>query len=87
MKRIPASPKPVVSPAPAPGSSAADHARAAEALEQLMSSRGLSAADKRFLRTLHEAEKHLNDAFDEARQPGDLQQQVARVYRQLYRPD
>jgi putative alpha-1,2-mannosidase len=59
----------------------------AEALEQQMADLDLSAADKRFLRTLHQTEKQLNDAFDEAHQSGDLQQQVSRVYKQLYRPD
>ncbi len=48
---------------------------------------GLSTADKRFLRKLHQTEKQLNVAFDEAQQAGDLQQQVSRVYKQLYRPD
>lgn len=55
-------------------------------LEQQMDDLGLSAAEKRFLRTLHQTEKQLNDAFDEAQQPGDLQQQVSRVYRRMYRP-
>lgn len=59
----------------------------AGALEQQMADLDLSAADKRFLRTLHQTEKRLNDAFDEAHQSGDLQQQVSRVYKQLYRPD
>ncbi|HXD37699.1 MAG TPA: hypothetical protein VN624_13665 [Rhodanobacter sp.] len=54
-------------------------------LEQQMADLGLSPAEKRFLRTLHQTEKQLNDAFDEAQQPGDLQQQVSRVYRQMYR--
>jgi len=54
-------------------------------LEQQMDDLGLSAAEKRFLRTLHQTEKQLNDAFDEAQQPGDLQQQVSRVYGQMYR--
>jgi len=65
-------------------SSAADEARD---LEQQMAALDLSAADKHFLRTLHQTEKQLNDAFDAAQQPGDLQQQVSRVYKQLYRPD
>ena len=56
-------------------------------LEQQMAELDLSAADKRFLRTLHQAEKKLNDAFDEAQHPGDLQQQVSRIYKQLYPPD
>ncbi len=58
----------------------------AEDLEQQMAELDLSTADKRFLRTLHQTEKQLNDAFDEAHQADDLQQQVSRVYRQLYRP-
>lgn len=57
----------------------------AEDLEQQMAEPDLSTADKRFLRTLHQTEKQLNDAFDEAHQADDLQQQVSRVYRQLYR--
>lgn len=36
---------------------------------------------------LHQSERQINDAFDEARQSGDLQQQVSRVYKQMYRPD
>lgn len=67
-----------------PPASAADPA---EELEQQMAELDLSLADKRFLRTLHRTEKQLNDAFDEAQHAGDLQQQVRRVYKQLYRPD
>lgn len=59
----------------------------AEALEQQMADLGLSTDDKCFLRTLHQTEKQLNDAFDEAHQSGDLQQHVSRIYKQLYRPD
>lgn len=62
-------------------------ANQAGGLEQQMTELGLSAADKRFLRTLHQTEKQLNDAFDTAQRTGDLQQQVSRVYKQLYRPD
>ncbi|MEO6801157.1 MAG: hypothetical protein ABI178_14560 [Rhodanobacter sp.] len=58
-----------------------------ESLEQQMVELDLSAADKRFLRTLHQTERQLNEAFDEAHQAGDLQQHVSRVYQQLYRPD
>ena len=65
-------------------SRAADEARD---LEQQMAALDLSAADRHFLRTLHQTEKQLNEAFDAAQQSGDLQQQVSRVYRQLYRPD
>lgn len=57
------------------------------ALERQMDELDLSPAEKRFLRTLHQTEKQLNDAFDEAQQPGDRQQQVSRVYKQMYRPD
>jgi hypothetical protein len=59
----------------------------AAALERQMDELGLSAEERRFLRKLHQAERQINDAFDEARQSDDLQQQVSRVYRQLYRPD
>lgn len=45
-----------------------------EAMEQRMDQLELSAAEKRFLRKLHQTEKQLNDAFDEAQQAGDLQQ-------------
>jgi len=65
-------------------SSAADEA---QDLEQQMSALDLSAADKHFLRALHQTEKQLNEAFDAAQQSGDLQQQVSRIYKQLYRPD
>ena len=65
-------------------SSAADEVRD---LEQQMAALDLSAADKHFLRALHQTEKRLNEAFDAAQQSGDLQQQVSRIYKQLYRPD
>lgn len=57
------------------------------ALEQQMTELDLSAADRHFLRTLHQTEKQLNDAFDVAQHSGDLQQQVSRIYKRLYRPD
>ena len=65
-------------------SSAADEG---QDLEQQMSALDLSAADKHFLRALDQTEKQLNEAFDAAQQSGDLQQQVSRIYKQLYRPD
>lgn len=60
---------------------------AAAALERQMDALGLSPEERLFLRTLHQSERQINDAFDEARQSGDLQQQVSRVYTQMYRPD
>ena len=48
---------------------------------------GLSPEERLFLRALHQSERKINDAFDEAQQSGNLQQQVSRVYRQMYRPD
>ncbi|MGN6704879.1 MAG: hypothetical protein ACTHJO_02380 [Rhodanobacter sp.] len=60
---------------------------AAAALERQMDELGLSPEERLFLRTLHQSERRINDAFDEARQSGDLQQQVSRVYKQMYRPD
>lgn len=71
-------------PYPAEGRAVADEAAA---LERQMDELGLSPAERLFLRTLHLTERQLNDAFDEAQQSGDLQQQVSRVYKQLYRPD
>lgn len=65
-------------------SSAADEA---EALEQQMAELDLSVPARSFLRTLRQTERQLNDARDVARQAGNLQHQVSRVYRQLYRPD
>ncbi|HZX69189.1 MAG TPA: hypothetical protein VFE77_00055 [Rhodanobacter sp.] len=59
----------------------------ADSLEQQMVDLDLSAADKRFLRTLHQTERQLNEVLDEAQEPGDLQQHVSRVYKQLYPPD
>lgn len=59
----------------------------ADQLERQMAELGLSAGDRRFLRMLHQAERQLNDAFDAAQQSGDLQAQVSRLYKQLYRPD
>lgn len=82
--RVPDQHLPAAIPSEDSRPSAAD---AAEDLEQQMVELDLSAADKRFLRTLHQTERQLNDAFDVAHQSGDLQQQVSRVYRQLYRPD
>lgn len=60
---------------------------AAAALERQMDELGLSPEERLFLRTLHQSERQINDAFGEARQSGDLQQQVSRVYKQMYRPD
>ena len=54
-------------------------------LEQQMAELGLSNDTKRFLRNLHTAEKQLNDAFDKARQGGELGQRVSQVYRKMYR--
>ncbi|CAM5259745.1 putative protein OS=Rhodanobacter lindaniclasticus OX=75310 GN=B1991_01890 PE=4 SV=1 [Rhodanobacter lindaniclasticus] len=71
-------------PHPAEGHAAADEAAA---LERQMDELGLSPAERLFLRTLHQTERQINDAFDEAQQSGDLQQQVSRVYKQMYRPD
>lgn len=53
-------------------------------LEQQMAELGLSNDTKRFLRNFHEAEKQLNDAFDTARQGGELEQRVSQVYREMY---
>lgn len=64
-----------------------DAAAADEEREQRMAELVLSAADTCFLRTLHQTEKRLNEAFDAGRQTGDLQQRVSQVYKQLYRPD
>ena len=82
--RIPDRPVPAIVRSTDPRSSAADEA---ETLEQQMAELDLSAADKSFLRTLRQTERQLNDARDVAQQTGDLQQQVSRVYKQLYRPD
>ena len=57
------------------------------ALERQMDDLELSPEERQFLRTLHQTEKQLNEAFDEAQQPGDRQAQVSRVYKQMYRPD
>ena len=79
-------PDPAMSAAPPPGEGGAVADKAA-ALERQMEELGLSAEERVFLRALHQSEQQINDAFDEARQPGDLQQQVSRVYRQMYRHD
>ena len=75
---------------PMPAVTAADEnqppvADGAACLEQQMAELGLSNDMRRFLRDLHTAEKQLNDAFDKARQGGDLEQRVSAVYREMYR--
>lgn len=82
-RRAPAPAMPATPP-PGEGGAVADQAAA---LELQMEELGLSAEERAFLRALHQSERRINEAFDEARQPGDLQQQVSRVYRQMYRPD
>lgn len=77
-------PAPLAKPCPDVGRTLADEAAA---LERQMDELGLSPAERLFLRTLHQTERQINDAFDEAQQSGDLQQQVSRVYKQMYRPD
>ncbi|MDQ6647355.1 MAG: hypothetical protein M3Y93_08985 [Pseudomonadota bacterium] len=57
------------------------------ALEQQMAERGLSGETKRFLRQLHQAEKHLNDAFEKAHQGGALDRCVSELYHDLYCSD
>jgi hypothetical protein len=54
------------------------------ALEQQMTDLGLSNDTRRFLRNLHLAEKQINDAFNKARQGGELEERVSEVYRDLY---
>ena len=53
-------------------------------LEQKMADLGLSNDTKRFLRNLRHAEKLLNDAFNTARQGGELEERVSQVYHDLY---
>jgi len=53
-------------------------------LEQQMTDLGLSNDTRRFLRNLHLAEKQINDAFNKARQGGELEERVSEVYRDLY---
>lgn len=53
-------------------------------LEQKMADLGLSNDTKRFLRNLRLAEKQLNDAFNTARQGGELEERVSQVYHDLY---
>ena len=53
-------------------------------LEQKMTDLGLCNDTKRFLRHLHVAEKQLNDAFNTARQGGELEERVSQVYHDLY---
>jgi hypothetical protein len=79
-------PDPAMSATPPPGDGGAA-TEASSALERQMDELGLSAEERVFLRALHQSERQINEAFDEAHQPGDLQQQVSRVYRQMYRPD
>jgi hypothetical protein len=53
-------------------------------LEQQMAELALSNDAKRFLRSLHLAEKQLNDAFNKGRQDGGLGERVSQVYHDLY---
>jgi hypothetical protein len=53
-------------------------------LEQQMAELALSNDAKRFLRTLHLAEKQLNEAFNKSRQGGQLEVCVSQVYHELY---
>jgi serine protease inhibitor ecotin len=53
-------------------------------LEQQMENLALSSEAKRFLRSLHLAEKQLNDAFNKGRQGGELEERVSQVYHDLY---
>jgi hypothetical protein len=53
-------------------------------LDERMTDLGLSDDTKRFLRNLHVAEKQLNDAFNKARQGGELGECVSEVYHNLY---
>jgi hypothetical protein len=53
-------------------------------LEQQMAKLALSNDAKRFLRSLHLAERQLNDAFNKGRQAGELEERVSQVYHDLY---
>jgi hypothetical protein len=53
-------------------------------LEQQMAELALSSDARRFLRSLHLAEKQLNDAFNKSRQGGQLEECVSQVYHDLY---
>jgi hypothetical protein len=53
-------------------------------LEQQMAELALSGDARRFLRSLHLAEKQLNDAFNKSRQGGQLEKCVSQVYHDLY---
>lgn len=53
-------------------------------LERRMADCGLSSDERRFLRNLHAAEKQLNEAFEQARHGGALEQRVSAVYRRMY---
>ena len=59
-------------------------------LEQQMTQCGLSDETRRFVRNLHSAEKHLNDAFELVHGEGadrQRQQQVSQLYRELFGSD
>jgi len=56
-------------------------------LEQQMAELALSNDARRFLRSLHLAEKQLNDAFNKGRQDGGLGERVSQVYHDLYGVD
>ncbi len=49
-----------------------------------MAGRGLSSETKRFLRQLHQAEKHLNDAFEKAHRGDALDRCASELYHDLY---
>jgi hypothetical protein len=56
-------------------------------LEQQMAELALSNDARRFLRSLHLAEKQLNEAFSKGRQDGGLGERVSQVYHDLYGAD
>jgi len=53
-------------------------------MEQQMAALSLSEDTRHFLRTLHTAEKQLNDAFEKAHKGIALQRCVSQVYHDLY---
>jgi len=54
--------------------------------EQPLGERPLSDSARRFLHDLHLAERRLNAACSVAREDGELEQRIRRVYREMFGP-
>ena len=83
----PITPRHPVAAAPVSTDSPATPSEDDAVFEQQMAEMDLSAETRRFLRSLHAAEKHLNDAFERAHEGAGLEQCVSQCYHDLYGSD